>query len=169
MSLDLEQQLREFLASAPRSKYMIEVVSIAHSALTQTYHLWKEPVAGTVTDESSNVLSVIPVNCQIDPAGSPDNLDQKFTVTIDTTDPDNILRNELDLIPLTTEERILLTYRVYLSDDFTEPQAVQQLQVESINYGRGIASLSAVAPRLNITRTGELYTLKRFPMLRGFL
>lgn len=169
MSIDIEQQLREFLASAPQTKYMIEVVSIAHSALTQTYHLWKEPIAGAVVDENDNTLITQSTNINIALAGSADNLDQKFTVSIDTTDAENVLRNELDLIPLNTTEKIILVYRAYLSDDLTEPQAVQRLQVESITYNRGVASLSAVAPKLNVTRTGELYTFNRFPMLRGFI
>lgn len=169
MSIDIEQQLREFLASAPQTKYMIEVVSIAHSALTKTYHLWKEPTDGAVVDESSNTLIMQSTNINIALAGSPDNLDQKFTISIDTTDPENVLRKELDRIALNTTEKIILTYRAYLSDDLTEPQAVQRLQVESITYTRGVAALSAVAPKLNVTRTGELYTFSRFPMLRGFL
>ena len=41
MSLDVEARLKEFLASAPQTIYMIEVISIAHSDLTQTYHLWQ--------------------------------------------------------------------------------------------------------------------------------
>lgn len=169
MSVDIEQQLREFLASAPQNKYMIEVVSIAHSDLTQTYHLWREPIAGTVTDEDDNELSVIPTNIAIKLAGSADNLDQQFNITIDTADAENILRTELDLIPLDTSEKIAITYRAYLSDDLTEPQAVQLLQAESISYVRGAATISAIAPKFNVTRTGELYTFKRFPMLRGFL
>ena len=169
MSIDIEQQLREFLASAPQTKYMIEVVSIAHSSLTKTYHLWKEPIAGAVVDENDNTLITQSTNINIALAGSADNLDQKFTVSIDTTDAENVLRNELDLIPLNTTEKIILVYRAYLSDDLTEPQAVQRLQVESITYNRGVASLSAVAPKLNVTRTGELYTFNRFPMLRGFI
>jgi len=169
MSIDIEQQLREFLASAPQTKYMIEVVSIAHSALTQTYHLWKEQSEGAVIDEDINTLIVQPTNLNVALAGSPDNLDQKFTISIDTTDAENVLRKELDRIALDTTEKIILTYRVYLSDDLTEPQAVQRLQVESITYTRGVASLSAIAPKLNVTRTGELYTFSRFPMLRGFL
>jgi len=169
MSLDIEARLREFLASAPQTIYMIEVISIAHSDLTQTYHLWREPSNGGVVDEDDNVLSVRSTNFTVALAGSPDNLDQKFTVNIDTTDPENLLRKELDRIPLETTEKILLTYRAYLSDDLTEPQAVQVLQVESITYNRGVATLSAIAPKLNVNRTGELYTFGRFPMLRGFL
>ena len=64
------------------------------------------------------------VNFTVALAGTPDNLDQKFTVNIDTTDPDNLLRKELDRIPLDTTEKILLTYRAYLSDDLTEPQSL---------------------------------------------
>lgn len=169
MSLDVEARLREFLASAPQTIYMIEVISIAHSDLTQTYNLWREPSDGGVVDEDDNVLSVRSTNFTVILAGTPDNLDQKFTVNIDTTDPDNLLRKELDRIPLDTTEKILLTYRAYLSDDLTEPQAVQVLQVESINYNRGTATLSAIAPKLNVNRTGELYTFGRFSMLRGFL
>ena len=169
MSLDVEARLREFLASAPQTIYMIEVISIAHSDLTQTYNLWREPSDGGVVDEDDNVLSVRSTNFTVALAGSPDNLDQKITVNIDTTDPDNLLRKELDRIPLDTTEKILLTYRAYLSDDLTEPQAVQVLQVESINYNRGTATLSAIAPKYNVNRTGELYTFGRFPMLRGFL
>lgn len=169
MSLDVEAALREFLASAPQTKYMIEVISISHSNLTQTYHLWREPADGAVVDEDSNTLIVRSTNFQVGLAGSPDNLDQKFTISIDTTDAENVLRKELDRIPLGTTEKIIITYRAYLSDDLTEPQAVQRLQAESINYNRGTATISAVARKLNVLKTGELYTFNRFPMLRGFL
>jgi len=60
-------------------------------------------------------------------------------------------------------------YREYLSDDLQGPQAVAVLQIESITYMLGAAGISAVSPRLNITRTGELYVPRDIPMLRGFL
>ena len=72
--------------------------------------------------KNDNVLTVRSTNFTVALAGTPDNLDQKFTVNIDTTDPDNLLRKELDRIPLDTTEKILLTYRAYSSDDLTEPQ-----------------------------------------------
>ena len=46
--------------------------------------------------ENDNVLSVRSTNFTVALAGTPDNLDQKFTINIDTTDPDNLLRKELD-------------------------------------------------------------------------
>ncbi|MFZ3193754.1 MAG: hypothetical protein WA154_11195 [Moraxellaceae bacterium] len=170
MSLDLEAALREFLASAPQTKYAIQQVSISHSAMTQAYHLWTEPFAGTVSDELGAPLTVSGANnIAIKTPGSPDHLDQSFEITLSTVDSSNTFRDEMALIPLDTTEQILVVYREYLSDDLTEPMATVQLQVETIAYNRGAAVITAVSPRLNLTRTGELYTLKRFPTLRGLL
>lgn len=169
MSTDIEERLREYLASAPQTRYALEVVSISHSALTRTYNLWGEALDGEVTDEDGNVLEVQSTNFNVVPAGSEANLDQMFRITIDTTDQENVLRKELDRIPLSTNERIVVVYRVYMSDYLTEPQAVQYLQAEGIAFTRGAATISAGSPRLNILRTGALYTMSRFPMLRGFL
>jgi hypothetical protein len=84
-------------------------------------------------------------------------------------DIEDEFRQQLDRIPLDTDEKIIAVFREYLSDDLTTPQSVARLQVESITYSRGVAALSAVAPRLNVTRTGERYNYRDIPMLRGFL
>ena len=56
-----------------------------------------------------------------------------------------------------------------MSDDLTESQAVQTLQVESIAYNRGVATISAIAPKLNVNRTGELYTFGRSQCYGAFM
>lgn len=167
MSLDLETRLREFLASAPQRRYIVKVVSISHSAMTKTYHLWKESITGSVTDEDGVVLAVESSPIDVKLAGTPAHLDQAYTVTLSMADAADTMRRELDRIPLDTSERIAVVYREYLSDDLTEPQAVARLEVESIAHNRGAAVISAVAPRLNLNRTGELYTFSRFPSLRA--
>ncbi|MNY71298.1 hypothetical protein D3C86_2096100 [compost metagenome] len=60
-------------------------------------------------------------------------------------------------------------YREYLSDDLANAQTTAVLQVESVAYKIGAATLSAVSPRFNVTRTGETYTPRDIPMLRSFL
>jgi len=169
MAIDLEQQLKEFLASVPQNKHIIQVVEISHSAMTKTYYLWREPYTGSVTLDDDSVVVVEPLNIDITLPETNQTLDQAFTFSIDTVNVNDEFRNELDLIPLDTTEKILIVYREYLSDNLLEPQATVNLQTESIAYNKGVATMSAVSPRLNITRTGELYTYKRFPMLRGFL
>ena len=168
MSLDLEARLRTFLASAPQTLHPVQTLEISHSAMTQTFHLWREPYAGTTTVDGV-AKSMTPCNIDIKLAGSEGHLDQKFSIAISTVDEANTLRNELDRIPVATLEKIVIVYREYLSDDLANPQATARLQAESISYVKGAANIIAVSPRLSMLRTGESYTPKDIPMLRGFL
>lgn len=169
MSLDLEERLKRFQASAPQTIREIEVLELSHSAMSKTYHLWKEPYAGQVTLETGAVVDVACINMEIRQAGSEAHLDQTFDISICTVDAEDEFRRELDAISLDTEERIIAIYRAYLSNDLTEPQAVGRLQVENISHAKGAAKIAAVSPRLNVTRTGELYSFREFPPLRGFI
>lgn len=168
MSLDLESRLRTFLASAPQAIWPIQTLQISHSSMSRTYHLWREPYAGqTVVD--GEAVDMQPCNIEIKLAGSEGHLDQRFDIRIGLVDIEDEFREQLDRIPVDTTEKVRIVYREYLSDDLTSPQATAVLQAESIAYAIGVASISAVSPRLNMTRTGELYTPKEIPMLRGFL
>ncbi len=169
MSLDLEQKLRVFLASAPQTVRSIQTLQISHPAMTKTYHLWREPYPGQVTIEGGVVVDMEGLNFEVKLSGNEGTLDQKFQINIDTVDVEDEFREQLDLIPIDTEQKIQVIYREYLSDDLTAIQAVARLQVESVSYIKGAASLSAIYPRLNMTRTGELYSTRDIPMLRGFL
>lgn len=168
MSLDIEQKLKVFLASAPQNTYPIKTLEISHSAMTKVYYLWGEPYVGSITTETGT-KTVEPVNIDIKLAGSENNLDQKFNIALDLTDINDEFREQLDNIPLGTLEKIKVVYREYLSDDLTEPLAQANLQVESVSFTIGAAAIVAVQPRLSMTRTGEIYTPRVVPMLRGFL
>ncbi|MCC2632117.1 MAG: hypothetical protein K0S48_3 [Ramlibacter sp.] len=168
MSLDIEQRLKVFLASAPQSIWPIQTLEISHSAMTQAYCLWREPYFGTVTTESGGI-AVQPVNFEIVLAGTEGHLDQNFEIRIDTTDIEDQFREEMDRIPLNTLEKIRCVYREYLSDDLTDMVARAVLEVESISYQVGAAAIQAVTPKYNMLRTGELYVPRECPTLRSFL
>ena len=168
MSLDLETRMRVFLASAPQTLHPVQTLEISHSAMSQTFHLWREPYAGS-TSVGGVARAMQPCNIEIKLAGSEGNLDQKFSIRIGLVDIEDQFRAELDRIPVSTAEKIRIVYREFLSDDLTAPQATATLQAESISHSKGAATISAVSPRLNMTRTGELYAPKEIPMLRGFL
>lgn len=166
MSLDIEQRLRVFLASAPQTIWSIPALEISHSAI-KTWHLWKEPYPGTtVVDGVSHAMR--PTNMDIKLAGSAGNLDQVFSITLGIVDAADEFREELDKIPVNTKERIRIIYREFLSDDLATPQVTAVLQGESVSWTIGAATISAVSPRLNVSRTGEIYAPKAIPMLRGF-
>lgn len=169
MSLDIEARLRRWLASAPQTYRRIETLQISHSAMSKTYYLWREPYAGEITTEAG-VRTVEPVNFEIKLAGTEANLDQNFEIRLDTTDIEDEFREQIDRIPVDTQERIRCVYREYLSDDLTTIVAGPAvLQVETVSWQVGAASISAVSPRLSMTRTGELYSPRDVPCLRGFL
>ena len=169
MSLDLEARLRVFLASAPQTVHPVQTLQISHSAMSKTYHLWREPYAGTTTIEGAVVVAMQPMNIEIKLAGSQGHLDQAFDIRLDLVDIADEFREQLDRIPVDTLEKIRIVYREYLSDDLAAIQATVTLQAESVSYMKGAAAISAVSPRLNMTRTGEIYSQKDIPMLRGFL
>lgn len=167
MSLDLDAKLRGFFASAPATKHVIETLEISHSAMSKVWHLWREPYEGvTVVNGVSKTMQ--PLNFEVDLAGIEGHLDQKFTIRLDLVDVQNLFRAEMDAVPIGTTEKIVLIHRTFLSDDLLFAETSARLQIESISYQKGVASMSAVSPRLNMTRTGELYTPKVIPMLRGW-
>lgn len=156
--------MRRFHASAPQTVHRIQTLQISHSAMTQVFHLWREPFAGTA---GGNAMQ--PANIEIALAGSTGNLDQKFNIKLGLVDIEDIFRDQLDLIPVDTRELIKVIYREFLSDDLDYAEATVSLQAESVTYAKGGASISAVSPRLSILRTGELYSPREVPTLRGFL
>jgi hypothetical protein len=168
MSLDLESRLRIFLASAPQNRHAIQTIELSHSAMSKVFRLWREPYFGNVTTEAG-VVQMAPVNLEIKLAATEGNLDQRFSIAIDTVDMSDELHREMDRIPVATTEKVRAVYREYLSDELTAVQTSAVLQVESVSYVIGTATLIAVSPRLNVTRTGENYVPRDVPMLRGFL
>ncbi len=119
MSLDLETRLKVFLASAPQAIRSIPTLEISHSAMTKTYYLWREPYAGSITTEDG-VRAVACLNFDVKLAGADGHLDQNFEILIDTADVEDQFREQLDLIPVSTTEKIVVKYREYLSDDLTD-------------------------------------------------
>lgn len=171
MSLDIASRLREFLASAPQTVWAIQTLELSHSDMSRVFRLWREPHPGEVTTERGEIVTMQPCNIETTLAGSLGHLDQKFEIRLGLIEADqqDQFQAEMDRIPLNTREKVRVVYREYLSDDLGAPQAVAVLQAESIAYILGAASISAVSPRLNVTRTGELYAPREIPMLRGFL
>lgn len=63
-----------------------------------------------------------------------------------------------------------ILYRTYRSDDLSQPlSGPHRFQVDNIAFQKEGAIFQCTAARLNLSATGEIYTMDRFPMLRGFL
>lgn len=169
MSLDIGDRLKVFFASAPQTIHKVDVLEISHSLMTKTYHLWREPFAGSYIDENFGAHDLEPCNFTVKPAGSEQNLDQKYEIRLDTIDIEDEFRLQMDRVPIDTQEFVKCIFREYLSDDMNDPLSVVELQMENVSYKLGAATITAVTPRLNTSRTGEIYAPRDVPMLRNFL
>tara|TARA_Y100001973_G_C5178752_1_gene323592 strand:- start:1537 stop:1869 length:333 start_codon:yes stop_codon:yes gene_type:complete len=98
--------------------------------------------------------------------------DLDFGLLIEFGDLGELLPDELDGVTaangLFTEPTLI--YRTYRSDDLTSPLVGPiELNIKSFSFNENAATFEASSDNANSQRTGELYTVSRFPMLRAFI
>lgn len=162
----------EYFLNSQSNVVKLELLEISHSKFTQTYRCVRNAVNGvTVTLEDDTEAEFLYYPLKITPIGNKDDLDQSLRV--DLGDLGEILPQELDAVSsaLGFKEKPVVKYRVYRSDELDEGPIMGPwvLEVTTFSFDREASSFEARAPSLNINRTGELYSVARFPMLRGFV
>lgn len=161
----------EFFLNSRSSVVQLELMEISHPNFTKVYRVVRNAVKGiTVTLETGASATFDYYPMRIENNGSKDDLDQSFTITLG--DLGEVLPKELDSVASADGFSVkpVVIYRTYRSDDLTLPLfGPVVLEVESFAFNREGSTFTAKAPSLNINKTGELYKLERFPMLRGFL
>ena len=161
-----QEKLRQILTTYPKGLYAIDTLEISHPLFTQTYYLTREPFGITAFDDGGIERDFVGTNIGIELSASKSDLDQDFSFTI--PDLENKLDNELELLPLDEEENISAIYRVYNSDDFSEPSdGPFDLNVINVSQKKGIFTIVCGAPQLNWNQTGIKYDYDTFPMLRA--
>jgi hypothetical protein len=161
----------EFFLNSRTDVVQLELLEISHPAFSRTYRIVRNAVAGvTVTLEDSTDATFDYYPLQMTPVGNRDNLDSG--IRVDLGDLGEILPTELDAVAaaggFSTKPTII--YRCYRSDDLSAPLfPALMLEVETFSFTKDGASFEAKAPSVNVTKTGEAYSIARFPMLRGFL
>src|SRR5574344_1470327 len=92
-------------------------------------------------------------------------LDQGFSITF--ADYKDDLKNKVNTADHMTP--IVFSWRLYRSDDLNIPMFVQRdLYVIRVNSdGTGMVTFEASAEQLNNVKTGDVYTINTYPMLRS--
>jgi hypothetical protein len=161
----------EFFLNSKSSVVQLELLEISHPNFSQTYYAVRNSINGvTVTLETAVTQFFTYYPMLITSIGSRDDLDQ--ALKIDFGDLGELIPNEIDNITAADAFNIKPTvkYRTYSSNNLTQPlYGPIILEVGTFSFTREGASFEAKAPSLNINRTGELYSINDFPMLRGFL
>lgn len=161
----------EFFLNSKSSVVQLELLEISHPNFTKTYRIVRNAVEGvTVTLEDASIQTFDYYPLRITGTETRENLD--FSLQIDLGDLGEVLPPELDAVSSASgfETKPIVKYRTYRSDDLTAPLfGPLVLEVKSFSFNREGSTFEAKAPSLNVNKTGELYKIDRFPMLRGFL
>lgn len=167
-----------FFLNSQSSIVQLETVEITHPNFTQDYFCIRNGsrcgMALTLETGVTQQFTYYPM--KITSNGSRDDLD--YGLSISFGDLGEIIPSELDAVmsadpdDLTQGFNVLPTirYRTYRSDILTEPLfGPIELEVVTFSFTKEGATFDAVAPLLNVSSTGEIYSIDRFPMLRGLL
>jgi hypothetical protein len=167
----------DFFLNARADAVALDLLEITHPAFTQAYRIVRNARDGVVVDLPADPpIAAMPATpfvyrpVHLKPLSQSDDLDS--SIRIDLGDLGEVLPIEIDAV---AEAGAFITkpvvrYWCYRSDDLTTPIfGPVHLEVGNIAHTSEGASLDAQAPQLNSNRTGILYRLETFPMLRGTL
>lgn len=161
----------EFFLSSRSSQVELELLEISHPSFSQVYRIVRNATEGvTVTLETDEEAEFIYYPLQVERLAARDDLEFGLRVTLG--DLGEIIPNEIDSVinDGTTATPPQVIYRTYRDDVLTEPLfGPLYLEINAFAFNREGSTFQAVAPSVALHQTGDLYTLQRFPMMRGFL
>jgi len=163
--------LQDYFLNSASNVIELDMFVISHTMFSQDYYVVRNSTQQIVVkheDLSLRTYVYYPVRFSFDTVRA--DLDQ--IIKIEFGELGEILPKELDNLRLNNGfgELPSLVYRSYRSDDLDHVlSGPYLLEIKSMNFASGGCNFEAKAPSLNVSRTGERYTIGRFPMLRSTL
>lgn len=163
--------LNEFFLNSKSNIVQLDLLEITHPNFSKPYRIVRNSVMGVSVNIGGSVperFDYYPVS--IKGTSVKDDLDQGITVILG--DLGEIIPKEIDLVRKADGFNIKprVRYWTFRSDDLNSPlYGPVVLEVGEFSNDLNGASFEAKAPSLNVSKTGEIYDLTRFPGLRGFL
>lgn len=161
----------EFFLGAPSADVYLQTVEISHPNFTQTYWLVqnsKKPIVLRLESGADQEFVYCPMMIRrLDIAG---HLDTGLQITLG--DVGVVIAKVLQSVRASDDLKTkpILRYRCWRSSAtdqiLTGPW---ELQIDKISRSHKSCTFDAIAPKLNVVATGEIYNIERFPALRGML
>ena len=170
--------LAEYFFTSPPAVVRLQMVSIFHASFSQTWRFCRNSGKDIqVRHESDDdIIDYQYMPMTIKALGTTNSLDQSLEIVLG--DLGDALSEEIENISrengFLTKPR--LAYREYRSDSFNTDDGVFEdpiygpfnLEITTLTFNKTGCVFTAKPPAFNRARTGELYDVGRFPMLRGF-
>ena len=157
----------EFFLGSHSDVVQLELMSIV---MDDEYHVVRNAKEGvTVTLENGRRQEFMYYPLRFTPVGTKGDLD--YGLRVELGDLGEIIPKEVEAFRLLNRNsKPRVVYRVYRSDDLSEPMfGPLNLEITNVTMTRDGSAFDAQAPVISVLRTGSVYGLNRFPMLRGTL
>ena len=150
---------------------LLQLIEVTHPAFSKVYRYVKNAVDGvTVTHENGVDYWYEYSPLSIKKSKSSDDLDQSLDIGVGDLGLEFPL--EIDRLRASdySQQKPSLHYREYLMSDLTKPMlSILNLEVTDYHPKSNGALFTCRAKQLNLSKTGEVYTLDKFPTMRGFV
>lgn len=160
-----------FFLSGRSDEAELETFTIYHPDFSKVYRIVTNATQGIIAvTEEGDPHAYEHYPAKITPLSIGSHLDQAISITFG--DLGEIIPLELDRVAAANGFQTLPTlhYRTWKSTDLTVPlYAAIELEVTAFSFDANGATFQASAPRLNTLATGQIYTYKMFPALRGLI
>ncbi len=166
-----DSDLREIFANAPRTKTYLEIITLKADWFSQDYHLQNKVCEDLEIEIDGETVDVLYAPMSLGQSSSNQDLNFERNVTIQMVN--DIIGAELANFDPSTHSQPTLESRgyVYYRDgtisDLKTP--VVSLPIDSIDRDEQGTSFTASTTPTDDLPTGEVATLVRVPMLRGYL
>lgn len=150
---------------------LFQCVELSHPSFRKTYRYVKNNVDGlTVKHEDGTKRDYLYSPLTVKKSKTSDDLDQSLDIGVGDLGEDF----PIDLDRLRNGQypnvKPTLNYREYRSDKLDTPMySILNMELTDYHPQKQGAVFTCKAHQLNISQTGETYTIKEFPMLQGFI
>ena len=141
---------------------ILECLEITHSTFTEPARFVKNDTDGVIAEGQSyeyQPMSIKRNNVSND-------LEQQLSITLADME-DHFFKQVINTMDSNTRPSVV--FKLFSDQDLVTPlMTMQKLEIASLSKdGSGLATFEAQAPELNSVKTGRIYTLEDFPLLRG--
>lgn len=156
------EDYKKFLASAPTTQREFRTIEISHPDFSSTLFFVQDQLDRNLGGQLYSALSM-----DITEPAERDDADQILTVNLgDVSSTVNSIISQISSTGFFTP--VSIAYRKFYSQDTSSPVFTLSLSIGVINFNSysGVSFTGEDTDFINKS-AGEIYTLERFPMLRG--